>query len=105
MKKLKELRKQAGLTQAELGRLSGLSGVTINRYEKGIRQPKYPNIIKISNALGVMPDEWAGDILDVTNGGNTSMLTFETVTISTREYERLIEIEQKYNKIKGLVND
>lgn len=38
--KLKELRKEKGLTQKELGAAIGISEVMIGQYERGVRTPK-----------------------------------------------------------------
>ena len=46
-------REQAGLTQEELGKTVGVSGVSIMRYEKGQRRPRYETARAIGDALGV----------------------------------------------------
>lgn len=53
---LKEARKRAGLTQKELGVMCELSDTAIRQYEKGLRIPKIDNLIKLSIALGHVPD-------------------------------------------------
>lgn len=55
-KRIKEARKEKGLTQCELGKLSGIAGPTVLRYEKGqFKDPKIPVVQAISQALGVNP--------------------------------------------------
>lgn len=49
--KIREYRKLAGLTQQELAQKSGISMMSIRRYEKGERNPTYETISKIANAL------------------------------------------------------
>lgn len=49
--RIKELRKENRLTQAELAEKSGLSLMSIRRYEGGDRVPKLDSIEKISKAL------------------------------------------------------
>lgn len=51
--KLKELRKEKGFTQKELGKAVGISEVMIGQYERGVRTPKIEMREKIANALGV----------------------------------------------------
>ena len=51
--KLKSIRKNKGLTQAEFGNLVGLSEITIRRYEKGERTPTVEVISQISKALDI----------------------------------------------------
>lgn len=52
-KNLKIQRQNKNLSQDELGKLIGVSGVTIMRYEKGLREPKLDTIKKIANALKI----------------------------------------------------
>lgn len=50
--KIKELRKEYRLTQKELASASGISEISIRKYESGERFPKYETIQSIANALG-----------------------------------------------------
>lgn len=50
---LKKQRQKKNLTQDQLGQLVGVTGVTIMRYEKGLREPKLETIKSIANALNV----------------------------------------------------
>lgn len=50
--KVKELRIKAGLTQSELGLLSGLSQNSISSLEVGQYSPRAFNALKICSALG-----------------------------------------------------
>lgn len=51
--KMKTARKTAGLTQEELGKKLGVTGVTIMRYEKNQRQPRLDQLGEIAKALGM----------------------------------------------------
>ena len=60
--RLKELRVAAGLTQAELGRKSGMSSRTIQNYELGVRMPRNLDIVKkLADALGTSAEELLGN--------------------------------------------
>lgn len=50
---LKFYRKKAGFSQAELAKRCGISSDSISRYEKGTREPRISELIKLSVALGV----------------------------------------------------
>lgn len=50
---IKIAREAAGLTQEELGAIVGVTGVTIMRYEKGLREPKKDMISKLAEALHI----------------------------------------------------
>lgn len=60
--RLRELRRQRNMTQAELSRAAQVSHVHIGRLEKGLSQPTADFIKKLADALGVMP----GYLLDGT---------------------------------------
>lgn len=64
--KLKELRKEKGFTQKELGKAVGISEVMIGQYERGVRTPKIEMREKIANALGVTLNYFLSDS-DYTN--------------------------------------
>lgn len=51
--RLKELRKQAGLTQEELGFMIKLDRSYISGVERGVRNPSIKNVAKIAKALNV----------------------------------------------------
>lgn len=56
------LRKKRGLSQAKLAELVGVEQPTIQRWEKGKREPDLDNLKSLANALGVTP----GALLDGT---------------------------------------
>lgn len=60
--KIKDLRNRKGFSQEQLSEESKLSLRTIQRIEKGESIPRGDTLIKLTNALGVTPD----DILDWT---------------------------------------
>jgi transcriptional regulator with XRE-family HTH domain len=55
---LKKIREDKNMTQKELANKSGLSEISIRKYESGDRTPKYRSILKIANALGVGLDNF-----------------------------------------------
>ncbi|MCF6256049.1 MAG: helix-turn-helix domain-containing protein [Gammaproteobacteria bacterium] len=52
-KRLKTLRKQAGLTQEQLAEATGLTIESISNIERGLFGPKFDNLEKIANEIGV----------------------------------------------------
>ena len=52
---IKLARKGKGLTQKQLSEKTGLAVVTIQQYERNLRQPKLENIKKIAEALDITP--------------------------------------------------
>ena len=53
--RIKEVRKSAGLSQAELAEKLGVSHVTVNRIENGKSVPDILSIMKISNLFDINP--------------------------------------------------
>lgn len=51
--RIRELRKAIGYTQKELAEKSGVATVSIQQYERGVRQPQLRQLIRIAAALGV----------------------------------------------------
>ena len=55
--KLKKLRVEKGLSQAELGRLLGVTGQTVLNWENGIFEPRIKDLIAIADFFDVSVDE------------------------------------------------
>lgn len=58
--RLKELRKQKGLTQEELGNIIHVNKMTYNGYENENRQPTIETLCKIADYYGVTLDYLVG---------------------------------------------
>ena len=70
--RIKEIRKQKGLTQKQLGDLCGMADSAIRRYENGNANPKIETLHKIADALGCT-------IHELLNGDDT----FKAITNTT----------------------
>jgi transcriptional regulator with XRE-family HTH domain len=57
---LKEARKKRNLTQAELGKISGLPTSSIAQYETDVRRPDINSLYKICTTLNVPADTLLG---------------------------------------------
>ena len=55
--RIRQLRKNLGLTQANLAERSGISVNTIARYERGEMTPSIPNLKQLAQALNVSEAE------------------------------------------------
>jgi len=55
-KRLRELRRQANLSQADLSKIVGVHSIHISRYERGISKPKSEALKRLAEALGVTTD-------------------------------------------------
>ena len=56
--KIKDYRKSFGLSQEELAKKIGVGKTTISNYEVGIRSPKKPQLIKLSEVFDVAIDDF-----------------------------------------------
>jgi len=56
MKRLKELRDEKGLSQAQLGKEIGIAQKTISNYELGAREPDIETIKKLCKFFNVTSD-------------------------------------------------
>ena len=56
-KRIKQLRKENGLTQVALGEKAGVSPNTIARLERGLHRASSETIEKLAKALGVTASE------------------------------------------------
>ena len=71
--RIKQLRKEAGLTQAELGKQLGVVKQTISSWENNISEPNGDTLIQLSNILNTSPDYLLGSSPDYqTKKKNTS---------------------------------
>ena len=58
--RIRILRKEAGLTQKQLGEKLGVSASMIGQYETNSRKPKLETLIKIADYFGVSIDYFVG---------------------------------------------
>ena len=57
---LRKARTNAGLTQKELAEKAGIAAVTIQQYERGVREPRIGQLGKIAKALNITVSEMIG---------------------------------------------
>lgn len=55
--KIKNYREEQGYTQEELGKLIGVSHVSISLYEQGKRTPSFNKGLRLAQVLGIPCDE------------------------------------------------
>ena len=87
--KIKDLRNRKGFSQENLSEESKLSLRTIQRIEKGESIPRGDTLIKISQALGVTPDdllEWA----EIEDKGYLTLLNLSALTVSIQPFLGII---------------
>jgi len=78
--KIKDLRNRKGLSQEQLAEESKLSLRTVQRIEKGESIPRGDTLVKLTQALGVTPDdllEWT----DIEDKGYLTLLNLSAISI------------------------
>lgn len=81
-KRIKEARKEAGLTQQELAERLGISSVNISQFENDKRNPKFETLSKIASAIGISIYE----LIDLQE-------------VNSDDYIQLIEIDEKIKEL------
>lgn len=103
--RLKLLRKQNGLTQEDLGKLLGVSKVSISGYEKGTRIPGLDILIMILDVFNVSADYILGREINVIceNNDEMSLVLAKNDIVIIREirnrpvlYEKILEDPRRF---------
>lgn len=78
--RLRDLRKQAGYTQAELAEKVGMSQYTISNYEQEARQPPLELLVQLADVLGTSTDYLLGRV----DGDHTAQVIREDERAAAR---------------------
>ena len=91
--RIKSIRKEKGITQKGLGNKLGVSDAHIGQYERGLRNPKVPQLKKFAEVLDVPIDLLLADKFDDLKSlaGNEPVSKFS--------YRSFIELEQKLKHV------
>ena len=87
---IRQARKKAGLTQRQLAEKSGVATITLQQYERGVRETKLDTIAKIARAMNL----FASDLVSGDQWQNVDMTftdTTERYGQETPQYYRMIE--------------
>ena len=100
-RRLKELRKQANLTQQELGKLVGVTKVSICCYENGTRTPTLDTLKDLADSLNTpLTYLLATDTFAVSEDNKTS-----TINLAKEEIEILKELRMHPQLYEKLIDD
>ena len=95
--RLRELRKENNMSQQDLGKLLGITKVSVSGYENGTRVPSLDILNGILDIFGVSADYLMGRELDVVCEDNNI-----TMSLSTIDVEIIKEVRSNpllFNKI------
>ena len=102
--RLKDLRKQAGLTQVDVAEKLGISQPAYASWERGVKKPTQDNLVKIAQILNVSVDYLVGnseeridelDNIELLFRMNSKGLTEEEKEIFKRELIEFMEERKK----------
>ncbi|MBM6717927.1 helix-turn-helix transcriptional regulator [Gemmiger formicilis] len=91
---IKLARKKAGLTQKQLAEKSGIATITLQQYERGVREPKLETIAKIARSLNL----YASDlIIDQWKCVNMDPCDESEISVDDVLYQRMTMAFSKLN--------
>ncbi len=93
--RIKELRKEQGLTQQQLAEKVGVTYIQIGRYETGKSNASADVLQKVAGALGTTADF-------LMNGGNAEQLSDKELLEQFKEVERMDEDDR--STVKKLID-
>lgn len=101
--RIKTARKDARLTQSELAKKAGIATITLQQYERGVRQPRLEQIKKIADALEVT----VGTLLGA-DGLSSGVVSFEDIAHELNVpvkmvYDAVVHPEQVPNEIRDKI--
>lgn len=99
--RLRELRKENRMSQADLGKLLGVSKVSISGYEKGTRIPSLQILNGILDVFGVSADYLMGRELNVVCEDDEMV----TMILSTSDIEIIREIRRNSELFNSIASN
>lgn len=91
-RRIQEVRKARGLTQAELAQRVELSTKYISNVECGFKMPKLNTFVAIANALQCDANVLLADVLDVTTGQESGLISKKLLALPPEEQRRILRV-------------
>ncbi len=91
-RRIQQVRKARGLTQAELSQMVDLSTKYISNVECGFKMPKLNTFVSIANALQCDANLLLTDVLDVTTGQESGLISKKLLALSPEEQRRILRV-------------
>ena len=88
--RLKDLRKQAGLTQVDVAEKLGISQPAYASWERGVKKPTQENLVKIAQILNVSVDYLVGNSEEKTDELDNIGLLFRMTSKGLTEAEKAV---------------
>ena len=91
-RRIQEVRKSRGLTQAELSQMVDLSTKYISNVECGFKTPKLNTFVSIAYALQCDANLLLADVLDVTTGQESGLVSKKLLALPPEEQRRILRV-------------
>ena len=91
-RRIQEVRKARGLTQAELAQMVDLSTKYISNVECGFKTPTLNTFVAIANALQCDANQILLDVLDVTTGQESGLISKNLSALPVEEQRRILHV-------------
>ena len=91
-RRIQEVRKSRGLTQAELSQMVDLSTKYISNIECGFKMPKLDTFVSIVNALQCDANLLLTDVLDVTTSKESGLVSKKLLALPAHEQRRILRV-------------
>lgn len=91
-RRIQEVRKSRGLTQAELSQMVDLSTKYISNVECGFKTPTLNTFVSIANALHCDANLLLSDVLDVTTGQESGSISKKLLDLPIAEQRRILRV-------------
>lgn len=91
-KRIQEVRKSRGLTQSELSQKVDLSTKYISNIECGFKTPKLNTFVEIANALQCDANSLLSDVLDVTTGQESGLVSKKLLALPAEDQRRILRV-------------
>lgn len=90
--RIQEARKSCGITQAELAQILDLSTKYISNIECGFKTPKLNTFVAIANALQCDANLLLSDVLDVSTGKESGLISKKLLALPVEEQRRILRV-------------
>ena len=91
-RRIQEARKARGITQSELAQMVDLSTKYVSNIECGFKTPKLNTFISIANALQCDANTLLSDVLDITTGQESGLVSKKLLNLPAEEQRRLLRV-------------
>jgi len=91
-KRIQQVRKARGLTQEEFSQMVDLSAKYISNVECGFKMPKLNTFVAMANALECDANSLLSDVLDVTTGQESGLLSKKLSALPMQEQRRILRV-------------